>query len=159
MTRKGAKAMPATSAIGDRGSRGFTLIELLVALAIMVLIAASVPTALSRMLPSRRVTVAADRLMTDLQWLQSESIRQKTRGRLALDAGGYRLEVGGISRNAQLAGTTRVSLRARTDGPALQGLLMFPDGSAQPARIVVMDSGRKAELDVGMLTGRVDRLR
>lgn len=151
--------MPATSATGDRGSRGFTLIELLVALTIMVLIAASVPTALSRLLPGRRVTVAADRLVTDLQWLQSESIRQRTSGQLTLADDGYRMDVGRTGRSAELASTTRVTLRARTDGRDLQRLVMFPDGSAEPGRIVVTDSGRKAELEVGMLTGRIHRLR
>lgn len=162
--------MPAISATGDRatGRRqrdshvftlGFTLIDLLVALAIMVLIAASVPTALSRLLPGRRVTVTADRLAADLQWLQSESLRLKAPGQFTLLDEGYRMDVGRVERSAELASTTKITLHARADGRDLQRLLLFPDGSAQPGRIVILDSGRRAELEVGMLTARITRLR
>jgi general secretion pathway protein H len=160
--------MPAISATGDhaavralqRDSQGFTLIELLVVLMIMVLIAASLPTALTRLLPSRRITVTADRLVTDLQWLQSESIRLRTPGQLTLLGNGYRMEVGQVVvRSAQIASTTQLNIHARGDGRDLDRLLMFPDGSAQPGRIAVTDSGRRAELEIGMLTGRISKLR
>ena len=156
MTRKEAQVTTATSATGDRG---FTLIELLVALAIMVLIAASVPVALNRMLPGRRVAVAADRLVADLQWLQSESIRVKTPGQLALLPDGYRMDVGPRKQNVSLPATMRVQLRARSDERELRQLTFFPDGTAVPARVSMTDSGRDVDLEVGMLTGRVNKVR
>jgi type II secretion system protein H len=150
--------MTATSATGER-VRGFTLIELLVALAIMVLIASSVPVALNRMLPSRRVAVAADRLVADLQWLRSESIRMQAPGQLTVLPDGYRMEVGHSQQNISLADTMRIQLRAREGERELQQLMFFPDGTASPVRIAVGDSGRNVDLEVGMLTGRVNKVR
>lgn len=156
MTRKGAQGMTATSATGERG---FTLIELLVALAIMVLIAASVPTALNRMLPGRRVAVAADRLVADLRWLQGESIGGRTPGRLTLLPDGYRLATGRHQQDVALAATTRIQLRARAGERELPALMFFPDGTAVPASLSVADSGRHVDLEISMLTGRIDKVR
>lgn len=165
MTRKGAKAMTATSATGEcarsprsANIRGFTLIELLVALAIMVLIAAALPIALGRMLPGRRLTVAADQLVTDLQWLQAQSIRSRTPGQLTLLPEGYQMEVGPSERRVTIAPTTQIHLRARADERELQRLTFFPDGTAVPALLAVADSGRRVDLEVRMLTGRVSRV-
>jgi hypothetical protein len=111
------------------------------------------------MLPGRRVAVAADRLVADLQWLQGESIRAKAPGQLALLPDGYRMEVGQRKQNVSLPGTMRMQLRARADERELRQLMFFPDGTAVPALISVVDSGRDVDLEVGMLTGRVNKVR
>ena len=149
--------MTVTSATGD--SAGFTLIELLVALSIMVLIAAAVPIALGRMLPGRRVAAAADRVIADLQWLQGESIRKQTPGQLTVLPEGYRMEVGPSNQNVALADTMRIQMRARADERELRTLMFFPDGTASPAWLSLSDSGRRVDLEVGMLTGRVNKAR
>jgi type II secretion system protein H len=156
--------MPAILATGDGGSRllrrtaGFTLIELLVALAIMVLIASAVPMALGRVMPGRRVSVAADQLVSDLRWLQGEAIRSGTPARLTLRPDGYRLETGANSRFIVLPTTTRIQVLAPADERQLDQLSMFPDGTATPARLSVSDSDRRVELQLSMLTGRPSRL-
>lgn len=157
MTRKGAPAMTATSATGKR--TGFTLIELLVALAIMVLIAAALPIALGRLLPGRRVMAAADQLVADLQWLQGESIRARAPGQLTLLPHGYKMAVGHSQENVAFASSTRIQLRARADERELSQLIFFPDGTAVPGRLSIADSGRSVALEVGMLTGRVQKVR
>jgi len=63
--------MRATSATGS--TRGFTLVELMVVLTILALLAASLPVALNRFVPARRVVTAADRLIADVHRLQSEA--------------------------------------------------------------------------------------
>lgn len=150
--------MTATSATG-KCVHGFTLIELLVALTIMVLIAGALPIALGRMLPGRRVTVVADRLVVDLRWLQGESIRVQAPGQLTLLPDGYRMQVGHRNRDVALADTTHIQLRSRVDERELRQLQFFPDGTAVAALLWVADSGRNAELEVSMLTGRVNRIR
>lgn len=159
MTATLAPGKPANSRLSRRCAPGFTLIELLVALAIMVLIAAALPIALGRMLPGRRVTIAADQLVADLQWLQGESIRTRASGQLSLDLEGYTMAIGSSSRTIALAGTTRIELHALADARELQHLMFFPDGTATPALLSVADSGRRADLQVSMLTGRVSRRR
>lgn len=148
--------MTATSAIGNNG---FTLIELLVALTIMVLIAAAVPIALGHLLPGRRVAVAADRLTSDLRWLQAESILAKAPGQLTVLPDGYRMEVGPRRQNVALAGSMHIQLRARADHRELRSLTFFPDGTAAPAVLSIADSGRSVDLEIGMLTGRVNKAR
>lgn len=158
--------MTATSATGDRSiprrawraAAGFTLIELMVALAIMVLIAAAVPMALGRLMPGRRVAVAADQLTADLQWLQGEALRAQAPASLTLQPRGYSLDVQSDRRVVSLPSTTRLQVRAQADARELERLLIFPDGTASPSRILISDSGRQIELQVSMLTGRVSRL-
>src|SRR4051812_9370851 len=70
-TRKAGKEMRATSATGS--TRGFTLVELMVVLTVLALLAASLPVALNRFLPARRVTAAADHLIAVVHRLQSEA--------------------------------------------------------------------------------------
>jgi Tfp pilus assembly protein FimT len=134
------------------------LIELLVALAIMVLIAAALPIALGRMLPGRRLTVAADQLVTNLQWLQAESIRDRAPGQLTLLPDGYRMEVGPSERRVIIAETTQIHLGDPAGERELQRLTFFPDGTAVPALLAVADSGRRVDLEVRMLTGRVSKI-
>lgn len=161
-------AMPAISATGDhvipaalrsRG-KGFTLVELLVALAIMVLLVASVPIALNRMVPGRRVVATADQLIADIRWLQGESLRTGQRTRLAVQANGYSLEVSGSTVKAvRVAATMALNLRGRGEQRAMSQLVMFPDGTASPGRLDIVDSGRRAAIEISMLTGRARLLR
>jgi general secretion pathway protein H len=139
---------------------GFTLIELMVVLAIMVLIASVLPLALNRALPARRVAVAADKLVADIRWLQTQSTMLGRPARISVLESGYRLNLESTdkSREVALAKSMALSLRAREDGRVIKELLIYPDGTSSAGRFEVSDSGRHAIVEIGMLTGRARRI-
>lgn len=143
-----------------RRGNGFTLVELLVAVAIMVLLVASLPVALNRMLPGRRVVTTAEQLIADIRWLQGESLRTGQRTRLAVRSNGYLLEMSGsTAKEVRLAATMALSLRGQGEERTMSHLVMFPDGTTSPGRLDLVDSGRRAAVEVSMLTGRARLLR
>lgn len=146
--------MPATSATGS--ARGFTLVEMMVVLTILALLAASLPLALNRFVPARRTVAAADALLADVRRMQSESASAGAPARLTLTASGYRLDLGArVSREVTLPASTTVRLRARDEDRPLRELVIYPDGTASPGRFEIADSGRRAAVEIGMLTGSV----
>lgn len=146
--------------LSSRGARGFTLIEMLVALAIMILVAASLPVALNRMIPARRAATTADRLVSDIRWLQEQSIGNGAITSLDVLPAGYRLNVPGkLTKQIDLTSTTSLNLRGLGEERPLTHLTIFPDGTTSAGRFEVMDSGRRALVEVSMLTGRARRLR
>ena len=149
--------MRATSATGS--ARGFTLVEMMVVLAIFALLAASLPVALNRLVPARRTAAAADRLLADVRRMQSESASVGAPARLTLTASGYRLDFGGsrAASEVSLPASTSVRLRARDEDRPLHELVVYPDGTASPGRFEIADSGRRAAVEIGMLTGSARR--
>jgi general secretion pathway protein H len=151
--------MRPTSAIGER--RGFTLVELMVVLAILALLAASLPVALNRLLPAGRTASAADRLMADIRLLQSEALNTGTPARMVLTDSGYRLDAAGqrAATEVKLPESTILRFRAREDDRELSELIVYPDGTASPGRFEIADSGRQAFVEIAMLTGSARRSR
>ncbi len=146
--------MQPTSATGERG---FTLLELIVVLSIMVLMAGVLPLALNRMLPARRAALAAEQLTADITWLQIRSSATGARGRISLTPTGYRLEVRAQQKEVDLAASTTLRFMRVDNDADLGDLTVYPDGTCSPARITVVDSGRRVSLSISMLTGRVRR--
>jgi len=136
--------MRATSATGSR--RGFTLVELMVVLTILALLAASLPVALNRFIPARRVVTAADRLIADVHRLQSEAAGTGVPTRLVVT-------------ELALPASTTVRFRARDEDRTLRELVLYPDGTASPGRFEISDSGRHAVVEIAMLTGSARRAR
>jgi general secretion pathway protein H len=159
--------MPATSVIGEHAARpslnarsharAFTLIEMMVVLAIVVLMSAAVPFALNRLLPARRASVAAERLVADIHWLQSQAAVTSTPARLAVLPSGYRLESAQRVRDVIWPGSTTVRLWAAGEDRDLPELTLYPDGTASAGRFELADSGRRATVVVSMLAGRARR--
>jgi general secretion pathway protein H len=151
--------MPATWATGSR--RGFTLVELMVVLAVAALLATSIPLALNRLMPARRTIAAADRLIADVQRLQSEAASSGAVARMRMNGTGYELDIPGQRALATvtLPGSMTLRLRAREEDRPLRELVVYPDGTASPGRFEFADSGRQAVVEIGMLTGRPRRVR
>lgn len=136
---------------------GFTLLELMVVLALILLMTASLPFAMNRVLPGRRVSVTAERLIADIRWLQIQSSITGAPGQLAVAPSGYRLEI-------REHGGRLVSLPASTtlrfctpDAGCLARLRVYPDGTTSAGRFEIVDSGRHAGVDISMLTGKARR--
>lgn len=136
---------------------GFTLLELMIVLAIMALMTVALPTALNRMLPARRVALAAERLIEDIRSLQLRSSAVAAPARLTLLPSGYRLEVRGHVENVALPRTMTLRLRRRETDTELQVLILYPDGTTSAGRFEISDSGRRAVIEMELLTGRARR--
>lgn len=151
--------MAATSAIGS--ARGFTLVELMVVLTILALLAAAMPVALNRFIPARRTVAAADKLVADVRRMQSEAASSGSPARMTLTTSGYRLDAldGRAASEVALPASTTLRFRARDEDRPLHELIVYPDGTASPGRFEIADSGRRAVVEIGMLTGSVRRVR
>ena len=144
--------MRLTSAIGS-DKRGYSLIELMVVMAIIVLIAGSIPFAMNRLVPARRLAGATDRLQADVKALQAYALASGAPSRLIMQADGYSMAVRDQSRDRiELRDATKIAMRS-IDGNLLQELIFFPDGTSSGATISLTDSGRSAELAIGVATG------
>jgi Tfp pilus assembly protein FimT len=132
----------------------------MVVLAIMTLMAACLPLALNRMLPGRRVVVAADALVADIHWLQLRATETGRPATLKLTKSGYRLEPEAprAPRIVSFASSTTLQLRRRDDNRTVDELTVYPDGTSAAGRFELLDSGRSAAVEISMLTGRARRL-
>jgi len=124
-----------------RLTTGFTLLELLVVLAIMLLMAATFPLVLDRVLPGRRVTMATEHLAVAIRDAQARSIAQ------------------GKAVSVQLAILTH-SFSATThatftdwNGRPLSTLVLYPDGSATGGQLRVVDGAHRSTLVLSAITG------
>ena len=59
----------------------------------------------------------------------------------------------------QVARHAEQRAQQQADERELRQLMFFPDGTAVPALVSVTDSGRDVDVEVGMLTGRVNKVR
>jgi general secretion pathway protein H len=132
-------------------SAGFTLLELLVVLAIMGLLAATLPLALNRALPGRRVAVTADRIVSALRDAQLESRIAGSRIVLEVRSGQ------GLTREGHVIVPAPSPLELSAVAPlgaALENLVVYPDGSLTAARVLVRDGSREKRIRITAL-GRV----
>jgi prepilin-type N-terminal cleavage/methylation domain-containing protein len=133
--------MLATSAIGRQ--EAFTLIELMVVIAILTVMLAAFPLALRRMLPSRRIATAEQELVAKLHDAASRSAATGEPVRATFDELAKSLALG-----------TRLRL-VDPDGGRLSAIILYPDGSATPARFELADGQFHTAVVLSGLTGRV----
>ncbi len=139
---------------------GFTLLEMVMVIAIAVLIASSVPVALNRMLPARRLAVAAERLVTDVRWLQAHATASGHIAYLEVTSAGYILRIpgSGIERRVDVPEPIEVKLQSlRGTRPAAK-LEIYPEGTTSGGFFDVGDSRRRHRVEVSTLTGKVRRV-
>ncbi len=132
----------------ERGAAGFTLLELMVVLAILVLVAALLPTAFDRMMPSRRVTVASQRLLTAIRDAEADSQALGRPLRLQWEDGS--LQWGSHSIGLPPGVST---VAADPTGRAISEVVVFPDGTASGTRIRVRDGTHESTVMVSGITG------
>lgn len=140
--------------LGTGSERGFTLLELMVVMAILVMIAAAFPFAIDRAMPGHRVAAITQRLGSMVRAAQVSSlasgkpvtVRLEGRDRVAAD--------NSFVKDQAIPASVAVSMED-PDGRVIPGLVLYPDGSAQGARIEVNEGDRRGVVVVSALTGRV----
>ncbi len=141
-----------------RRQRGFTLIELLVVMTILGLMLATVPPMFSNSLSVASLRGAARDMAAGLRATRSEAITRNREAVLTLDLEGRRYTVGGEKRPRSLPADIDLSLftaAAEKIDDSEGGILFFPDGSSTGGSITLADDGRRYEIVVDWLTGKV----
>ena len=156
--------MPATSATGSsiesRLTRGYSLIELMVVMTIAVLLASSLPFAVNRLVPFRRVGTVAERFASDIRQLQAEVLVSGSSGRIAIVSQGYGVYMGDVvQRTVRVREPTLIQLVSMSRMLEQDSLWLFPDGTTSGGRFTISDSGRIIAIDVGAATGRLQIVR
>lgn len=150
--------MRATSATGNArlyasgpgNESGFTLMELLVVVAILVLLTSTLPLALDRVLPGRRVVSTTQKLLSAIRDAQSISAASGRTVQLELNGSG----LSGDCISVRFPSTTHVELKD-ADGLNLRAVFAYPEGTLTEARIVVSERTHRRTLHLSGLTGRV----
>ena len=139
----------------QRPTLGFTLLELMLVVAIIALIAASLPMAVSRWLPARRLEVATQRLISDVRWLQAHATASGSTGYLQVTATGYVLRI--PQAKLQRSVVLPKPLEIEVESGQLQ-VQFYAEGATSGGRLDVSDGRRRQQVDVSAMTGRVRRL-
>jgi prepilin-type N-terminal cleavage/methylation domain-containing protein len=147
------------SATGSQ--KGFTLLELLVVIATLALMSVAVPLTLNRALPARRLAIATDHLVADIQWLQTQATTLGKIGHLELRADGYELRVLGSDRMRSVTLPARIRVKAAASARARDGVVLrvYPEGTTSGAQFDVADERSTHPVFVSVMTGRVTRVR
>lgn len=134
--------------IAPRRAPGFSLLELLV---VLLIVSVSV-TALAAALPALRsgpaVELAAGRLGAAMKTARTRAIAGERIVALLIDADSRQLRTG---RDAPEALPRTVTIQPRNR----MVIRFFPDGSADPARVRLVEGRRQVRIVLSPLTGRV----
>ena len=143
--------MRATSVTGNRG---FTLLELLVVLTILVLIAAAWPLASSRVFAAQHLRNEAQRLAGAIRVAQMTARTTGVPQELTISQEGRAYQIS--SETHELTQGVTLRIRAESQDTPHARFLLFPDGSASGAMLVISLQKHIATLRVLPVTGRLE---
>lgn len=134
---------------------GFTLIELVVVLAILGLLLALLPDALSVAIPGQQLRAAAYQLADDLKDARTRAILTGKSVEVPIGLSEGRTS-GSPSRRLPRDTMIRIEdVPRRTFAGGQELVRFFPDGSASGGKINLSTGGRTYAISVDWLTGRV----
>ena len=148
-------ALPGSSL---RAHRGVTLLELLIVLMLMGLIAALVIPTFGSGASTTELKSAARQLAAGLRAARSQAIAQRAESFLVLDLPARAFSVPPDAEVHRLPDRVELKLfTAQKDLVSEQvgAIRFFPDGGSNGGRITVASGGRKFDVDIDWLTGRV----
>lgn len=131
---------------------GFTLIEVVVVLAILALLASLVLSRRPQRSAALDMRAASTEVAAALRLARGRAIAANRPVPVRFDAGAATLRVGADAPRALPPGITLAITAAAEQGPAI---LFLPDGSATGGRVDLTGEGRRAQIGVDWLTGRV----
>lgn len=140
------------------GERGFTLVELLVVLAILALMAVIAVPAIGRLGPGAEVKAAAHSIAAALRQGRVRAIRDNAEVTVAFDMDA-RLMAIGLGEPVRLRPDLVLSMQTATTellGEGIGQIRFYPDGTSTGGRVGVESGGRRFNVYVDWLTGRVD---
>ncbi|HTS93553.1 MAG TPA: GspH/FimT family pseudopilin [Stellaceae bacterium] len=138
--------------------RGFTLMEMVVVLAVLALVLALVPPLLGGSRARAELEASARAIVAGLRETRALAMTQGRAQVFALDL------AKGLYRGAGEKGTQSlppgvqsalVTAAGERIGAAAAGIRFFPDGSSTGGRVTLARDGRRIEIAIDWLTGRI----
>ncbi len=145
------------SPAGRRTQAGFTLLEVLLVLAIMGMLASIAAPRLGGGVAGLDLSTAARELATDLRRTRSEALVSGRPAALILIAEEARYELRPGAGGGRIPDRVRIEASAAQDTgrPGQAVFRFFPDGAASGGSIRLSRDGRRFDITVDWMTGRV----
>lgn len=137
---------------------GFTLIELLVVTVIMLLAYSLAAPMLSTGVSGAELKASARQLAAGLRKVRSEAILRKSEAALTIDVEQRQFMLSGDTRIYRLPAKIDFSLFTVQSGlvnDKVGSIRFYPDGGSTGGRVTLVQNGRKYQVDVDWMTGRV----
>ncbi len=142
--------------------KGFTLVELLVVMTILAGLFALITPRVGGGREGLEFRGAVRNLVADLRRTRAFAIAHNRPARLVVDLAGrrYRLEATGTERSLPpAANVTLLTAVEEIVDATIGAVVFFPDGGSTGGRVVIDHKGRRSDVQIDWLTGRVSVVR
>lgn len=142
---------------GTAAESGFTLVEVLVVLAVIGLALGVVAMRGPQRSPALDLRAAAGTVAETLRLARSRAVAGNRTVGVAFDVGGPALQMDGAPPHILPPGIAMAvtATLGNTAGDRLAAIRFAPDGSSSGGRVVLQGGGRRTQVGVEWLTGRV----
>lgn len=137
---------------------GFTLIEMLAVLVILAVAAAGLVNALPTSAGGPNVELAAQRIAAGLRSARLRAVRERRSVAVTITPSERLIDWSGHLERINLPSAARVHIVAadsERNGRHATGVRFFPNGAATGGLIVLEHAGKRHEISINWLTGRV----
>ncbi len=149
----------------DRSSAGFSLLETLIALAIVGLMLAILPAAISRSLPNVKFATLVDEVAAQVRMTKAAALYRGRETALTIDLRSRQISGLGLHNNTQIVKIPEdVEITVRVGETDIQSvdnyrIRFFPDGTNSGLRLTLRRGDSEKRISVEWLTGiiHVDR--
>lgn len=151
------RAGPVAGRAARRSPPGFTLVEILIVVTLLVTLSAVLAPVLMPS-PTRVLRESAGEVATQLRETRRQAQAQQARARFLVDTGTGQFGIAGSAKWHELPEDVAVQLttgRSLQTGDTRGGIDFFPDGSSTGGRISLSSAGRRLDVDIEWLTGRI----
>jgi len=139
-------------------ARGFTLVELLVVLLIMSVLLVAAPIAFDRVLPGLQLRSDARNVASVLREARAQAIRANREATVTVNVAERTYHLGDDGTSQRFSEDVTVTLKTAESellGPDVGRIRFFPDGTSTGGLVSLDRGGRKYNIAVDWLYGRV----